>query len=73
MNKQNEDSEVRLVCRNCCELVNTTLCKRTIPFDDGSGEVENIQIYACSICNQSLAVHPQSVPKIQDEYKKTHH
>lgn len=53
------------ICDHCADLVPTTFAYRSVPFDDGSGTVDNILVAVCDQCDTVLAIPPQSTPAIR--------
>ena len=59
----------RAVCE-CCGLTNTTYKLRDIPFSDNRGIVKGVLAGVCNACNEVIALPPQSVPRVKDEYMR---
>lgn len=57
----------KAVC-NHCGLTNTTYMLRDIPFSDNRSIVKGVLTGVCNSCNEVVAIPPQSVPRIKDEY-----
>jgi len=53
----------RALCETC-GLVSTTFDYRDVPFQDGSGTVQDILVAVCDTCGMVVAIPPQSTPAI---------
>ncbi|SFU81345.1 hypothetical protein [Pseudomonas sp. OV546] len=60
-----EGDKSQAICEDCESVVHTTFQRRNVPFDDGVGEVENVLVAVCDICDRVVAVPAQSTPAIK--------
>ena len=64
LNEKGEKSKA--ICESCRQIVSTTFAQRDVPFSDGKGEVKDILVAVCGLCNQVVAVPAQSIPAIRE-------
>lgn len=60
-----ERDKSRAICCHCEGLVQTTLTRRNVPFDDGVGEVKGVLVSVCDVCDKVVGVPAQSTPAIK--------
>lgn len=58
------------ICQYCKELVNTTFCRRDVPFESGRGLVRDLLVAICDTCGAIVATPAQSSPAIHEAKKK---
>lgn len=53
------------ICSHCEALVETTFAYRNLPFDDGSGTVEDVLAAVCDVCGHVASIPAQSTVAIR--------
>ena len=48
-------------------LVETTFLKRDVSLSDGSGEIKNILVSVCDVCNGVVGIPSQSTEEIKKQ------
>jgi hypothetical protein len=68
MNKKlyEEGEKSKAICYSCKQIVSTTFARRDVPFSDGNGEVKDILVSVCDLCDQVVAIPAQSTPAIRE-------
>jgi hypothetical protein len=65
-----EGEKSKAICDSCQQLVTSTFARRNVPFSDGKGEVKDILVAVCDLCDQVIAVPAQSAPAIREVRQK---
>jgi hypothetical protein len=65
-----EGEKSKAICSSCQQLVTSTFARRDVPFSDGNGEVKNILVSVCDLCDQVVAIPAQSTPAIREARQK---
>ena len=55
----------RAICSSCKGMQSITYRLRTVPFDDGTGEVKDLLTGVCDSCGEVATIPHQSVPAIK--------
>ncbi|SDF89759.1 hypothetical protein [Paraburkholderia phenazinium] len=68
MNKKlsEEGEKSKAICQSCKQIVSTTFARRDVPFSDGIGEVKDILVSVCDLCDRVVAIPAQSTPAIRE-------
>lgn len=53
------------ICKSCKAVVSTTYLLRTVPFDDGDGEVKDVLVSVCNTCDTICSLPRQSTPAVK--------
>src|SRR4051794_26125380 len=59
----------KALCWKCEKLRDTTFKTRTVPFSSGHGLVDNVLVSVCNVCDKTVAVPQQSIPRIKESIK----
>ncbi|WP_233234764.1 hypothetical protein [Bordetella sp. LUAb4] len=65
-----EGDRSKAICSHCEGLVNTTFCRREVPFESGKGSVKDLLVAVCDVCGSIVATPAQSTPAIHEARRK---
>ena len=65
-----EGEKSKAICESCQQVVSSTFARRNVPFSDGKGEVKDILVSVCDLCDQVVAIPAQSTPAIRETRQK---
>ncbi len=65
-----EGEKSKAICSSCQQIVTSAFARRDVPFSDGNGEVKNILVSVCDLCDQVVAIPAQSTPAIREARQK---
>ena len=60
----------KALCPQCGGLVNTTFCRRNVPFSDRKGKASQVLVSVCDACDTVLGVPAQSTPAVREARQK---
>ena len=63
--KNNIGDWSKAICHSCECLVLTTLVKRDVPVKDSSVVVRDLFVFACSVCDETVALPASSTDEIR--------
>ena len=70
MKLHREGDRSKALCQDCGDFVTTTLRRRDVPFNDGSGIVRNLLVHVCDSCDRVVGMPAQSTPAVAEALKQ---
>lgn len=66
-----EGDKSRAVCPFCKGLRDTTFQVRTVPLSSGKGDVPDVLVGVCDVCDHIVAMPQQSATQVQEAIERT--
>lgn len=69
MNFYKEGEKSRALCAFCKALRDTTFQRCTVPLSNGKGEVPDVLVGVCDVCENVVSLPQQSAPQVKEAMK----